>query len=109
MDLENYVNVHTTAHLVSSENGEMISESKKVENFLMEIAMSSPEMSAGKEMVLSTSNFRNNFSEPANFLGNFIELMPRIQNRNIRNVYRGGHGRVHDRGHGRGGSSSGRR
>ena len=45
---ENYVNVHTTAHLVSSENGEIISESKKVENFLKEIAMSSPEMSAGK-------------------------------------------------------------
>jgi hypothetical protein len=80
---ENYVHRHTKAHKTLEEYGEIISEQKKVSDFLNGIKSTDTNMLAGKAAAHSDAKYNLDFTECSNFLLNFIQAQPKSAARHI--------------------------
>jgi len=80
---ENYYHAHQEAHYDLELYGEMVSESRKVTDFLRGI--SDPLCNVAKGIVLATPNYLNNFTEAALFIASTlnIALLNATSKRNI--------------------------
>jgi hypothetical protein len=81
---EHYVHRHTSKALKTLEEyGEMISEHKKVSDFLNGVKSTDSNMLAGKAAVKSDEKYYKNFTECTNYLLNFIQTQPKGSAHNI--------------------------
>lgn len=80
---ENYVHRHTKAHKTLEEYGEIISEQKKVSDFLNGIKSADSNMLAGKAAAHTDAKYNQDFTECSNFMLNFIQAQSKPNARNI--------------------------